>query len=955
MNPRSYTLPPISIPIESQESVNNIAKTPREAHTRSASAGPVVATSSEVKKLDRDTLPSMTRALNLATPHMRTVTFLPSDDGHESDNSSICHSPTWDDYGKKKKKDKEADQRRKRLTKREPPPAAMDNRPELNLRAMSDPILSSNNNNTRPSLETSKAKSTLPLTDAQTEATSVPKSVQTTSVESVETVVRSPAFIGGVRLEREREAALKRLMNARASSAERPVPEATLLSQSQSKADVMKKRQTAPPTPSYPPIASKTPYLPPSQTPKGHNRRRTGSFGSGLISSAAKIFQSREKEAQPEDLSLQRNRSRESVSSIQSLFTSAIERGRQMGDYTASAIRNKSTEGHEHDPEASNKEGKKGGMGLPPLSWKNKRRERTASMMAVPPDSARDSTFPSDENSANLKQDNFSFLERPFSPELDGPLSPPASVSASLKAKMSPQLSPSPQPTPQPPKKSLKEQLKAGLRTSLPPERAQNQRPLTQSFFDGEVTLPRDSHPLKSHPLPASSKKKNKIKSVAYDQLPSPVSQPRTGPDSKYSGASSSSSHPDTESQPSSPLTSPDTSRPQSAKDNQTFRLEDLKKAMQNQSIGQVSTRPVASMIPQQRSGSSSASKAEPPRINIDFKDFKQHSISKGTLKPTRTHDTSFVEDFQASQAFLTSSEASWSEDTKKPADSDQLSFTSALTSLDVKRSMQDLNGVMDFQNRDIEPFSLEKDRETGPKGPKKHVRLSVAPGQHSLPGGSIATGSNPSLRPSADPVTGRLPALETDHRSFSSRSRTDSPDSHKYIASKASAYLEEARKAAPSSPRGPGPSKPPTTGSSSHASSPLGSPQSSASGSRTFALSAAPASSHHKSSLSTSAVLSTMKNSAPSLSSSDDSKILGKPIAKMLVECCHCRFYQDMPSRVYEAMARPDDTIQDQRLGVSGQVTTCVKCPWCAHNMSTACCAGYAAVVYLKEKLHGI
>lgn len=81
---------------------------------------------------------------------------------------------------------------------------------------------------------------------------------------------------------------------------------------------------------------------------------------------------------------------------------------------------------------------------------------------------------------------------------------------------------------------------------------------------------------------------------------------------------------------------------------------------------------------------------------------------------------------------------------------------------------------------------------------------------------------------------------------------------------------------------------------------------------------------------------------------------LVGAPISKMLVECCHCKFYHDMPSRVYEAMARPDDVVKDKILGVSGQVTTCVKCPWCAHNMSTVCCAGYAAVVYLREKLHG-
>ncbi|CAK7200944.1 hypothetical protein SEUCBS139899_003644 [Sporothrix eucalyptigena] len=81
--------------------------------------------------------------------------------------------------------------------------------------------------------------------------------------------------------------------------------------------------------------------------------------------------------------------------------------------------------------------------------------------------------------------------------------------------------------------------------------------------------------------------------------------------------------------------------------------------------------------------------------------------------------------------------------------------------------------------------------------------------------------------------------------------------------------------------------------------------------------------------------------------------KSVSKPLAKMLVECCHCKFFHDMPSRVYECMAQPDAVVTDRDLGVSGAITTMVKCPWCSHNMSTQCCAGYAAVVYLKERLH--
>ena len=76
-------------------------------------------------------------------------------------------------------------------------------------------------------------------------------------------------------------------------------------------------------------------------------------------------------------------------------------------------------------------------------------------------------------------------------------------------------------------------------------------------------------------------------------------------------------------------------------------------------------------------------------------------------------------------------------------------------------------------------------------------------------------------------------------------------------------------------------------------------------------------------------------------------------PIAKMFVECCNCKFYHDMPSKLYECMAKPDAVVEDKLLGISGAITTMVKCPWCQHNMSTKCCAGYAAVVYLKEKMH--
>ncbi|KAL8393399.1 hypothetical protein RB595_003246 [Gaeumannomyces hyphopodioides] len=79
----------------------------------------------------------------------------------------------------------------------------------------------------------------------------------------------------------------------------------------------------------------------------------------------------------------------------------------------------------------------------------------------------------------------------------------------------------------------------------------------------------------------------------------------------------------------------------------------------------------------------------------------------------------------------------------------------------------------------------------------------------------------------------------------------------------------------------------------------------------------------------------------------------VGQQMAKMLVVCCGCDFFQDMPSCVYECMANPDAVVEDRAIGISGAITTSVKCCWCGHNMSTACCSGFTAIVHLTQKLH--
>lgn len=91
-----------------------------------------------------------------------------------------------------------------------------------------------------------------------------------------------------------------------------------------------------------------------------------------------------------------------------------------------------------------------------------------------------------------------------------------------------------------------------------------------------------------------------------------------------------------------------------------------------------------------------------------------------------------------------------------------------------------------------------------------------------------------------------------------------------------------------------------------------------------------------------------------PSAGSEERSYDAG-PIAKMFVECCACRYYHDMPSRLYEAMANPSGLVRpaQNNMTFAGAVSMTVRCPWCKHEMSTRCCAGLAAVVYVRERLH--
>ncbi|KAL8709687.1 MAG: hypothetical protein Q9220_005627 [cf. Caloplaca sp. 1 TL-2023] len=88
------------------------------------------------------------------------------------------------------------------------------------------------------------------------------------------------------------------------------------------------------------------------------------------------------------------------------------------------------------------------------------------------------------------------------------------------------------------------------------------------------------------------------------------------------------------------------------------------------------------------------------------------------------------------------------------------------------------------------------------------------------------------------------------------------------------------------------------------------------------------------------------------------------KPMAKLFVICCKCNYWHDLPSHLYEAMCVPKNLTRDpegqEAEGKEGKkkvaeatLETMVKCPWCEHFMTTWCCAGWTAILYLQERHH--
>ena len=78
------------------------------------------------------------------------------------------------------------------------------------------------------------------------------------------------------------------------------------------------------------------------------------------------------------------------------------------------------------------------------------------------------------------------------------------------------------------------------------------------------------------------------------------------------------------------------------------------------------------------------------------------------------------------------------------------------------------------------------------------------------------------------------------------------------------------------------------------------------------------------------------------------------KPVAKLFVICCKCKFWHDLPSKLYEAMALPKELHKADEGKLTGaRLATAIRCPWCEHAMTTFCCHGWTTVVYLHERHH--
>lgn len=79
----------------------------------------------------------------------------------------------------------------------------------------------------------------------------------------------------------------------------------------------------------------------------------------------------------------------------------------------------------------------------------------------------------------------------------------------------------------------------------------------------------------------------------------------------------------------------------------------------------------------------------------------------------------------------------------------------------------------------------------------------------------------------------------------------------------------------------------------------------------------------------------------------SSKGSIEAEPLSKILLRCCGCAYFHDIPNRILDRMKAGLEVSQEEKKAKH------VRCPWCRHVLGVECCAGYVAVVQLKERLY--
>ncbi|KAK5663693.1 hypothetical protein OQA88_4124 [Cercophora sp. LCS_1] len=320
-------------------------------------------------------------------PLHKQVKFLaPEGDDEMSDQSSICQSPSWEGYGQRKKeKKKEAERRRKEKEQAEKEARAAKRRPATRLSKSPPPVASSRASQSSGLTNAERSMSDpllvsqhlRPEHQYQDRADHIGRAISADDLQNlwqhqpaVAEVLSDPTptidtrqFVGGVKLDREREAVLQRHLSGHGQQQSPTFPPhlmpenqpATQISSHPSRADgsipgahplpvhAPTSRQESRPTRElFPPSASRTPMLRQISAPVQQTRNQ------GFLQGAAKIFRGKDGKAQG-DGELERGRNRGSYvqhyreqSTERSIAEAAYEQLVNSGNIFSSSTRSSS-------------------------------------------------------------------------------------------------------------------------------------------------------------------------------------------------------------------------------------------------------------------------------------------------------------------------------------------------------------------------------------------------------------------------------------------------------------------------------------------------------------------------------------------------------------------------------------------------------------------------------------